>query len=830
MYRRESSWFARGTVLTAFVLVSFASPGQMRAEPVDEYRANAEFDQLMEPQNRPMASTDGRQAMSTMLSELMSSSNANARNHAVGAVAPAVVQVPMKAFTRLWNRVRKQAAHATPKRQSPAVVLGESRYTGHANPTTGILELTVRLGVTLSRPDQWKAVPLVGEDVVLARATVAGKPIPVSAAHGYQVWVTRQTGELIVELDILVPARGPRGSIEYDFRVVRTPVTSFECKFPTAGLEPRLDAAVRASVESHDQHTVLNAVVKPTTRIHLVGFRDLGDSQTGNARVYADALNLLSVHENSLELFTVLGYTILYAGTKEFSIHIPKGVKVVSAGGRGAFQYTLEERADGTVLRGETAFPIRDSYEISLRLEQQLDKRETIDFDVPLPRSLGVEREVGWLAVEVPGKTRLEEAKRDDMLAIDTRQLPPELVRSAVSPILEAYRYHDAKDRLLRLSATRLPEKDTASESIDRVRAFTVISSEGDVLTEMRIKLRNRLRHSIALAIHKDTRIRSVLLDGRPVKPSRDADGRLMLPLERSSGSLAQLQQLTLSVILEDHVEQLDWLGTPSLSLPAIDLPVSSLAWSVFVPTNNLYSALSSDIAPQSYYGRAGWREPTSHSDSTNRNVAHASGDRDIARAASAYTGAMPVRIGLPKSGIRLEYERYWLAADQPANVSFTYISRWLSYPLTFFLGLLIMLGCWLQQGSRITRVIGLVLLIAPLWPLGKLAGFTAVLGFSLAGLAVYLFSQWWLPGAGASASRWARTLRSRFREARARDQAEFQAVLEANPDQRSFTRTARLRAITSRVLAAIGLAVALAYLLGKIWALIGQLMHPVGG
>ena len=73
-------------------------------------------------------------------------------------------------------------------------MLGEAHYSGRA--IKGALELNVRLGVTLGRPGQWKIVPLIGEDVVLARATVAGQPIAISTLHGYQVWMTQQTGEI----------------------------------------------------------------------------------------------------------------------------------------------------------------------------------------------------------------------------------------------------------------------------------------------------------------------------------------------------------------------------------------------------------------------------------------------------------------------------------------------------------------------------------------------------------------------------------------------------------------------------------------------------------
>ena len=784
--------------------------------------ANADqFDVIVAPQNA--------------VPEAENSLAAIALQPLIAADGNALVEVPLALYERVFRQARERTAPSE-VRLGPAIVLGEANYRGKANPQTGTLELQASLRVTLGRPGQWKSVPLVGDDVVLARASVAGKPIPVSTNTGYHVWLTERTGEVTVDLDLLIPARGPRGSIEYDFRVARTPVTGFESTFPMAGLEPRLDGAVRSAVESTDKETSLSAVVRPTTRIHLVGFRDLGDAENSQANVYAETLNLLSVDENSLELFAVIRYTILYAGAKEFLVHIPKGVKVVSADGRGAFRYDLEEKDDGMLLRGETAFPIRDSYEISLRLSRDLPKEAEFSFDVPLPRCQGVEREVGWLAVEVPGKTRLEATAKAEMLAIDMRQLPPDLVRSAVSPILEAYRYHDAAQRSLRMTATRLPEKETASESVDRIRAFSVVAKGGDVLTEMRITLRNRLRPSIALDLPATARVRSVLLDGRPVKPSRDANDRLMLPLERSSGSLHQLEPITLQVILEDRIDELDTLGRPDLQLPAIDLPASSLSWSIFVPASNLYSAPSSDIASQSYYGRASWREPVmSYNDDSDaffelgEGNANADGSGAIPTA-SAYTGAMPVRIDIPKTGVRLEYQRYWLEAGKPARISFTYLSRWLSHPLIFGMGLMLMFGCWLLTSREAWRWPALVLIVVPLWPLFKIAGMGVLIGFCAAGLVVYLWPRVWPPGTAGVLERWALGLVDRYRAERQHARLAQQQELELPPHSVAPSRAARVRQVILRLAIAGALIAVLVMLFEQLGALMALLDQPLGG
>ncbi len=758
----------------------------------------------------------------------------------------ASVHVPLSVFERLSSALRATTAPAAPLRPAPAVVLGEADYQGHVihDGPERALAFTLRLSVTLGGGDAWKTVPLVGDDVVLAHAAVNGRAIGVVSAHGYQVWVTRQTGEVVIDMELLVPPPRPRGSSEYEFRVVRTPVTHFACRFPGVALEPHLDSAVQSTVTTQGGDTVLESVLSPTTRLHIVGFHDLGQARDARARIYAETLSLLSVDETAIEVFSIVRYRILYAGAHEFSIELPPGVKVVSADGRGGFRYEIEDRGSTRVLRGETEFPIRDNYEISVRLERDLGAGVQTSFDVPLPRALGVERESGWLAVEVPGKAELEEVSRAGPSSIDARQLPPELVQSAVGPILRAYRYHDAGARTVVLHTTRLPEQETAAESVDRVRAFSVVSAEGKVLTEMRVTLKNRLRPSLALVLPADASLRSSLLDGRPVKPSRNPSGELVLPLDRSRRVGEQLEPVTLQLVFEDHVQALDHFGRPELRLPALDLPVSSLAWSVFLPAGNIYSGLAGDVGAQSYAGQAHWSQAPADLGEAAGPAGGASEAAD-GREDSVHTGAMPVRIELPKGGIRLEHARYWLAAGQPATVSFRYADRWLAYPSALLLALLVLAGAAVGARSSLAarhlavRLVTWVVAGAGAWLLGQLAGGRVALIAIGAGILIALPPRR-VRALAVSAREWARTLPERFRADRERLAAEARALHELEAQLSAETtghdgRARRRRVATIMVRAGARMALAACFvgaallLVHQAMALVLQLWHPIG-
>jgi hypothetical protein len=600
---RDSHLAARGAKV-AFVIVSLVgrlagaqielsldnapivSPTQSAAESAArQAEADDQFRTILEPQQGEDVTVDNANQAPVVLKpmprDLLPPSPAPATPQP--CAEERTVEMPLDDFTSL----RKQRAdkwEGQSLSRGPNVVLGASELTGRA--VKDALVLSLKLQITLGNNDEWKSVPIIGDDVVLIEASADGETLPVTRLNGYLVWPTTRSGELTVSVDFMVPSRGPRGSLEYDFLIARTPVTRFSCRFPVSGLEPRLAAAQEAKVTNDNGESVLEATLRPTTRIHLVGYKDIGDDKEEAARVFAESMSLLSIEEGAFDVFAVIRYTILYAGAKRFDVRIPKGMTVESADGEGAFHFTVENSDGGSILRGETAFPIRNNYEISMRLRRKTAADGEV-LSVPLPRPLGVEREHGWLAVEVLGKLKVEEHKAVDITSLDVRQLPPEMVKSAVSPIVRAYRYH-APTAAVELSVERLPEQEPASASVDRIRAFTVVSEDGKMLTDMRIRLRNRLRPNLALVVPPDVQILSVHLDGEAVRPSRDADGRLILPLKRSAGD-ENLEQITLQTVMESRASSFDLAGVKHLALPAVDLPASSTEWTVYLPAKKVY-------------------------------------------------------------------------------------------------------------------------------------------------------------------------------------------------------------------------------------------------
>jgi hypothetical protein len=549
--------------------------------------------------------------------------------------ADSTVTVPLE----VWQASERQPP------QPPAVALGAARYQGSADPESMTLDLHLTLEVSLSG-DGRKVVPLLGQDVVLEKVMVDGQPAPVTVADGHHVWVTERVGPVRVEVDAWVAPEGGGGSVEYSARVPPTPITSVDLSFPRPDLQPEISSAVWSETSVEQGQTRIRADLGPTDTLGIVGLRAFGTGPGEQPRLYAETRHLVAVDERELDLFTVVRYSILYAPAQQFEVFVPEGLEVVAADGEGAFAWEIVPTTGGSLLRGETTYPMRNRYELSLELARPLPDAAT---RVVLPTVRGVEREHGWVGIEAPGRVRLESVTGEGLVEVDVHQLPEELKRASVSPLLEGFR--SSGEGALQLAARPLPEVEASAERIDRIDAHTVVSDQGRAMTEVVLTLRNRLRPGLSLTLPEGVEIVRTLRDGLPVAPSRASSGEIVVPLRRSAPDAPYVVQ----IVLSHDLGSLGSLGRETLTLPQLDWAATAVSWQVSLPRGHYYSGLRGDVPTQSAVGWGHWLA-------------------DDQRGPSQAPASASQLSDTTSDTTTLRYDRYWVRSGEALSVSIWHV------------------------------------------------------------------------------------------------------------------------------------------------------------
>ncbi len=315
----------------------------------------------------------------------------------------------------------------------------------------------------------------------------------------------------------------------------------------------------------------------------------------------------------------------------------------------------------------------------SLRLKRTLapgDQRVLL----PVLRLLDVERDTGYVAMEITGKLSVEEVEGDGLVPIDVRELPGAIVENSVCPVVRAFRYADTRSPVW-VTIARYPEATLASGGVDLLRANTVVTADGRAMTEARFSIRNNLRQYLAVALGDAVEVKSASIDGEPIKPSRDKNGRVLIPLVRSKSDGGDLVPFRVQIVYEERLPALGAAGKSDLSLPRLDAPIASLSWHVFAPGGYETSSLRTDHAPQVFVKNASWHRAMGYyqddGDSDALEMMAQGLDNGIsdehraALRAGRASGAVPVRVSVPEAGKELSIQSYWVEADRPVVASF---------------------------------------------------------------------------------------------------------------------------------------------------------------
>jgi len=298
--------------------------------------------------------------------------------------------------------------------------------------------------------------------------------------------------------------------------------------------------------------------------------------------VRAEVVNWVSLTETLVSGRSLVRYEIQNAPTKEFRIKAPaalRNVEIVGANIRRKDQTENEWRI-------ELQNKVRGNYTLVVTWDRPWNVKDGV-LELPGIEAAGVERETGWVAVNAPSALRVEPKEAGaDLLKADARELP-EWAGRADSPAALSYRYLRPGYKL-GLAVQRFEEAEVLQALVDNVNLTTVVSEDGQMMTEMKLAIRNNARQYLEVTLPSaDAKVWSAFVGGQPVRPSVRG-GKVLLPMERSGADGAPVQ-VELTYVGADKFPKRR--GTVSLKTPALDVPLKNARWDLYVPPDYSYSS-----------------------------------------------------------------------------------------------------------------------------------------------------------------------------------------------------------------------------------------------
>ncbi|HWQ90462.1 MAG TPA: hypothetical protein VN673_02235, partial [Clostridia bacterium] len=313
------------------------------------------------------------------------------------------------------------------------------------------------------------------------------------------------------------------------------------------------------------------------------------DAERLAPRVVAEVFNLITIGDGLVGGSATVRYGILNQGVQAFRVALPahwKNVEFTGANIRrkeqqtNVWTITLQDKAWG-------------GYTLVITYDYQFDpKGATIN--LAGAHALDVERETGSVGLMTAASLQLTPgAPAEPLRRVDEAELSATDRALCTRPLLLAYKY-TGNDYRLSVQVTRFEEVAVLDAVADRTELTTVLTEEGQLLTQSSFMVKNNEKQFQKFKLPKDARFWSSYVNGRPAKPERDGEWYLV-PLPRDAN---RDQAFAVEIVYAEKIDLKKSLfpRRMTLSAPVTDIPNSYAEWQLFVPASQRLSSFGGNM------------------------------------------------------------------------------------------------------------------------------------------------------------------------------------------------------------------------------------------
>jgi hypothetical protein len=402
--------------------------------------------------------------------------------------------------------------------------------------------------------------------------------------------------------------------------------------------------------------------------------------------------------------------------------------------------------------------PRQGRFDFFIRGERIFEEGTVIaDFNgFALPGSV---REKGFIAVEMKGSAEAKVTETGGLDRASFSELPPQLVGTSVKPLIFAYKYLRHPYRMV-LDITKHKELPVMSTVVDSASGITLFTEDGKLVHSLTYTVRNTWKQFMEVALPRDAELWGTYVAGKAVKPTKNEQDKILIPLNRSQSSEGGLAPFDVELIYFQKAKKFEWFGIKKSSFAIPDLIMSRVIWSVYLPFGYSFvhfggtmekekiargispllgfrkrtvdynelsewyrsapsaparpgekgreerdaekkrkalSMLQSKRALQSEFGRNLPVDQEVMADQLSREMGFSAKLEEVAASGSMTTGVMPIRVQVPTIGQVYRFAKQ-IASDEPLIVEATYIEDTPFTVIKLILLLLVLYALYLRR------------------------------------------------------------------------------------------------------------------------------------
>ena len=200
-------------------------------------------------------------------------------------------------------------------------------------------------------------------------------------------------------------------------------------------------------------------------------------------------------------------------------------------------------------------------------------------------------------------------APADPLRRVDEAELSESDRALCTRPLLLAYKYTGG-DYHHTAQVTRFEELTVLDAVADRIELTTVLTEEGQLLTQSSFMVKNNEKQFQKFKLPKGAEFWSSYVNGQPAKPERDGDW-LLVPLPRDAN---RDQAFAVDIVYAQKIDLKSSLfpRRVELAAPLTDIPNTYAEWQLFAPVSQRLSSFDGNMTVArgtTYDLRDAWQE-----------------------------------------------------------------------------------------------------------------------------------------------------------------------------------------------------------------------------
>jgi hypothetical protein len=603
---------------------------------------------------------------------------------------------------------------------------------------------TGTLTVHVLKKDTYLKIPVLPQNIALEDIRVNGKPALVVSENGYHQVVLSQPGEYTVTVGFSMISSLEKGPHKLDLNIQQTPITVLNMELPLKDIDVEIPQAQQISTRTADNRTLVSAVITPGRYLSIQWRKKLAVTEKIPAKLYSEVYHLISIEDDVLKVNADINYNILHSEVDGVQLAVPDNMNVLSVSGDGVGEWQEVTRDEQRYIMIPFTYGKKGSVWINVQAEVPLTESGKATAFTGF-QVLETVRETGYVGIALNTSAEVIVTENEGMEKAAPQKLPAQLINKSAKPLIMGFKYLKHPFSLV-LDVNKHEKIAVPVATINSANIVTLFTEDGKVVHRMIYQVRNSAKQFLEIRLPEGADVWSVFVDNQPVESSLNQQHNLLIPLIRSRSVNNQLETFPVEVILALAEERFASAGKKSSLLPAVDLLVSQIIWSVYLPNDygfnyftstlekeemirgvNLFSNVqrrydqnvmkklavgrqqelpmaASDELDEAYQGkdaRSRFKNiPMEEKELSSQMAAEMSfsgrlegvANQAVAGGGGMGTGVLPIMIRIPTSGQVYRFARTIVKPEDPLTFSVVYTQLWLTSLLKWFIFIVLVL------------------------------------------------------------------------------------------------------------------------------------------